>query len=78
MTVELGHRILQLRHGVMSGKTQTGQKQLTKQKGKDERGTSSQDKKQNQSQTQGIEQERGEKKKKERTKYALMGGFKNN
>lgn len=55
MTVELGHHTLQRRHGVMSGKTQTGQKQLTKQKGKEGRGTSSQDKKQNQSQAQGME-----------------------
>lgn len=45
MTVELGHHTLQRRHGVMSGKTQTGQKQLTKQKGKERRGTSSQGKK---------------------------------
>lgn len=53
MTVELGHHILQRHHGVMSGKTQTGQKQLNK--AKEGRGTSSRDKKQNQRQTWGIE-----------------------
>lgn len=44
MTAELGHHILQLHHGVMSGKIQTGQKPLTKQEGEKARGTNGQKK----------------------------------
>lgn len=42
MTAELGHRILQPHHGVMSGKIQTGQKPLIKQEGEKTRSTNSQ------------------------------------
>lgn len=44
MTAELGHHILQLHHGVMSGKIQTGQKPLTKQEGEKARSTNGQKK----------------------------------
>ena len=40
----MGHHILQLHHGVMSGKIQTGQKPLTKQQAGKARGTNGQKK----------------------------------